>query len=233
MSSPDDLDVPETGLSGLDVELAVLARQHVAAEIFTAQARRAVVQHGSRHGLLRPHDLHRIALEEPRQVEAIVGDDVPFADVGGNHPDAADRRGEPAPHRTGRTNRGSCPRPAGRPGANHARRRSCPDNSRALCRWLCRSSETSFPIRRIHRSPARARPSAEPMPLAGIRSRILQVVFRGPAGREAGDLVLMVVGIDRQIRREVHVPAAEPHVAVRWSSLRRAASGRRRSRRPR
>ena len=51
-----------------------------------------VSRFGPGHGLLGPGDLRRIALEELRQIEALLGHGVPLALVRGNDPDVADGR---------------------------------------------------------------------------------------------------------------------------------------------
>ena len=89
-----DLDVPKRGLAGLDVDLAVLSLSHGSAEVFATEAWRRIVEDGAGHGLVRPLGLEAVALEQPREVEAVFGEQVPLADVAVDGPDAADRRGQ-------------------------------------------------------------------------------------------------------------------------------------------
>ena len=39
------------------------------------------------HGGVWPLDLHRVALEQAREIKAVFGEDVPLADVGWDNPD--------------------------------------------------------------------------------------------------------------------------------------------------
>ncbi|MFN9939819.1 MAG: hypothetical protein ACK56I_10140, partial [bacterium] len=91
---PHDLHVPQRGLAGLDVDLAIRALPHRAAEVLGAEPGRNVVEDGPRHRLVGPLHLEGVALEQAGEVEALLGEHVPLADVAVDRPDAADGRGQ-------------------------------------------------------------------------------------------------------------------------------------------
>ena len=88
------LHVPKTGLSGLQVEFALLGASDRAAEIFATRPAGALVHPRAGDCLLGPADLQRIGLEQMRQIEAFLVQDVPLTEIGGNHPNVADRFGQ-------------------------------------------------------------------------------------------------------------------------------------------
>ena len=93
---PDDLHVDVGRLAGLQVELALVGDGDRAAEILGAHAGGHVVHDRAGHGRLRPADLERVGLEEPRKVVARRREHVPLSLVGADHEDVADRVGKRA-----------------------------------------------------------------------------------------------------------------------------------------
>ena len=72
-----DLRIDEGGLAEHRVELAVVCADYRAAEVLRALPWRSAVEKGPDLELLRPGDTHRLRLEKPRHIKALVVNYVP------------------------------------------------------------------------------------------------------------------------------------------------------------